>query len=407
MADLYPHQQDGVEFLMARRRAYLADEMGLGKTVQSLTAAHWLNLRRVLVIAPASTLPNWKAEAEVWGPKDGWQFAAISYADRRLRDGTVQGGDWDVVIVDEAHYIKNRKAKRTKNVLRVCNDAPRAWLLSGTPMPNHAGELWTIFDGLWPDRLRPHTRTYYKWLQHFCRYRNTQYGPKVYGHQNAAELVRMLDGVMLRRKLAQVGLQLPPLRVTLHRLPKAEEWNLDPADIEVLTRLRYEEGRDDPALSRIRRLLGMMKAPHVAHQLRHELEDHQYAKIVVLYHHTAVGDILEQALDKFGVVRIDGSTTPTQRKKALDTFRTGAARVFLGQQTSAGTGLNLQAASEIVLVEPAWTPDENRQAIKRIHRIGQDSPCRARVFAMSGTLDEGVMKTIALKTQLQETVGLR
>ena len=82
-------------------------------------------------------------------------------------------------------------------------------------------------------------------------------------------------------------------------------------------------------------------------------------------------------------------------------------RVFLGQQQSAGEALNLQAASEVVLVEPAWTPDANRQAIKRVHRIGQKDPCRARMFGVEGTLDEAVMKVILLKTQLQTTVGLR
>lgn len=402
---LYPHQQTGVEFLVARRRAYLADEMGLGKTVQSLTAARSIRAERILVIAPASTLPNWKAEARIWGAPD-WHFEAISYADRRLRDGTLKGVDYDIVIVDEAHYIKNRKAKRTKNVLRVCGEAPRAWLLSGTPMPNHAGELWTIFDGLWPGKLEPHTRTFTKWLQYFCRYTMTQYGPRVYGHQNATELKGLLRDIMLRRKLDDVGLDLPPLRVTLHRLPKMDNWELSQDDKDTLTSLQHEEGRDDPSLSRIRRLLGTMKAPAVAHQLTHELADKQYDKIVVLYYHTSVGDILEEKLSGYDLVRMDGSSTPRQRQEAVQNFREGSARVFLGQQVSAGTGLNLQEASEIVLVEPAWTPDENRQAIKRIHRIGQETPCRARIFAVSGTLDEAVMKTVALKTQLQTTVGL-
>lgn len=406
MTDLYPYQREGVAFLLDRSRAYLADEMGLGKSVQALVAAQRSEIESVLVIAPASTLPNWRAEAEHWGDP-AWRFRAISYADKRLRDGSIDGADWDVVIVDEAHYIKSRKAKRTKNVLRVCNGASRAWLLSGTPMPNHAGELWTIFDGLWPEKLEPHRRSFMKWLQHFCRYTHTRYGPRVYGHQNASELRLMLSDIMLRRKLEDVGLDLPPLRVDIHRLPKPDNWDLGTDDMDVLTSIQDEQARDEPSLSRVRRLLGTLKAPHVAHQLSHELDDGAYGKIVVLYHHRDVGDVLEEALRVFGTVRLDGSSTPRQRQSYVDAFNADdTTRVFLGQQTSAGTGLNLQVAHEVVLVEPSWVPDENRQAIKRIHRIGQDAPCRARIFTISGTLDEGVMKTIALKTTLQQMVGL-
>jgi len=151
-----------------------------------------------------------------------------------------------------------------------------------------------------------------------------------------------------------------------------------------------------------------LKAPLIAKTISNELDDRQYHKIVVLYHHTAVGDILHEALKDFGIVRLDGRSSDRDRMIAIARFSgDDDVRVFLGQQTSAGTGLNLQVANEIVLVEPAWSPDDNRQAVKRVHRIGQENPCRARVFAVSGTLDEAVMKTIALKTQLQETVGLR
>ena len=405
--ELYPYQEKGVAFLAGRERAYLADGMGLGKSVQALAAAKRLNLRKVLVIAPAATLPNWRSEAEIWGVP-GWTFEAVSYADKRLRNGTFNGEDWDVVIVDEAHYIKNPKAKRTINVLRVATAAPRAWLLSGTPMPNHAGELWTAVAALWPQELKPEFRTAGKWLRYFCRYTETRYGPRVYGHKNASELRGILRRNLLRRKLEDVGLDLPPLRVALHRLPKPDDWVLDHDAKEMLTRLEHEEGRDDPATSRIRRLLGTLKAPLIAKTISNELDDRQYRKIVVLYHHTAVGDILHEALEDFGVVRLDGRSSDRDRLVSIARFsEDDDVRVFLGQQTSAGTGLNLQVANEIVLVEPAWSPDDNRQAVKRVHRIGQENPCRARVFAVSGTLDEAVMKTIALKTQLQETVGLR
>jgi SNF2 family DNA or RNA helicase len=92
---------------------------------------------------------------------------------------------------------------------------------------------------------------------------------------------------------------------------------------------------------------------------------------------------------------------------AVDNFTNDPrCRVFLAQQTSAGEAINLQAASEIVLVEPAWSPDANRQSVKRIHRIGQDNPCRARIFGVAGSIDAAVMGTVAQKVGHQTEVGL-
>lgn len=402
----YPYQLEGIDFLRSHSRAYLADEMGLGKTVQSLVAV--ADEDRVLVIAPAAALGNWRKEIVTWG--NGQHFDVMSYADRRLRDGDVDGSTYGAVILDEAHYLKSRKAKRTRYVFDVAKGSPRVILLSGTPMPNNATELWTMFDALWPDMLDGRNHTFHKWLNHFTRWRPTKYGPKVYGHKNAVELKHMLESVMLRRKLRDVALDLPSLRVTLHTLPAVSEFTrgLDDAARLTLAEMAAEEAQTDASISRIRRLLGALKAPMIAETLRTELSERQYNKIVVLYYHKDVGNTLEAALESFGVVRMDGSTPATKRQGMIDAFTDDSGvRVFLGQQQSAGEALNLQAASEVVLVEPAWTPDANRQAIKRVHRIGQKDPCRARMFGVEGTLDEAVMKVILLKTQLQTTVGLR
>jgi SWI/SNF-related matrix-associated actin-dependent regulator of chromatin subfamily A-like protein 1 len=390
---LYPYQQIGAEFLACRDRAYLADEMGLGKTVQAIAAAKLRGVNRVLVVAPAATIPNWEAEIERWGDPS-WQTSVVSYASRGVKDRTM--GHWDVAIIDEAHYVKSIKAQRTRNVFAIDCDA--MWLLSGTPMPNHAGEIYTVFSYLFPEMLPSEARSYSGWLNTFTRYRNTRFGPKVYGHKNTDQLADMLRTIMLRRKLSQVGVELPPLRVHNQRLPKFKEFNLDADTQQTLRQMESEEGDENGSLSRVRRLLGKLKSPSIAALIADELQDNAYSQIVILYHHREVGDTLEKELSSFGVARMDGSTTAAQRPVLEAQFRDGDARVFLGQQTAAGTGLNLQSASEIVLVEPSWTPAENLQAIKRVHRLGQDSPCRARMFSVKGTLDEAVMGTLARKT---------
>jgi SNF2 family DNA or RNA helicase len=412
---LYPYQDEGVKRLGAilalHRRAYLADAMGLGKTAQAIVALSYYDARRVLAITPASARENWYREWKTWGPGGGG-FAAVSYAATDLRRGRIHGGDWDAVILDEAHYAKSMRAKRTRAALTVARDAPRALLLSGTPMPNHPGELYAPFKYLWPEMLRPQFRTQTRWLNYFCQYVNTRYGPKIIGVKNGAVLRRMLNRVMVRRKLEDVALDLPPLRVTLHTLPKdagferaLREAGIDADKLRVA--LENERSADDPSTSRARRLLGEYKAPRIGEIIAAELDDGAYQKIVVLYYHRAVGETLRKAFAPFGVVGFDGQTPSGLRQAAVDNFTNDPrCRVFLAQQTSAGEAINLQAASEIVLVEPAWSPDANRQAVKRVHRIGSKHPVRARIFGVAGTIDAAVMGTIAQKVGHQKEVGL-
>jgi len=413
--ELYPYQEEGVRFLLNHDRAYLADEMGLGKTVQAARAAYYYTNGRgghvnALVIAPASALENWRREWKEWGPPGN--FAAISYSSRALRDGTARGGDWDVVILDEAHYVKNPRAKRTLAALNVARSAPRTWLLSGTPMPNHPGELWAPIRALWPEvPARLGVKSHWGWFTKFNHWTQTRYGPRPYGVKNADILREELRNFMLRRRLEDVALDLPPLRVDVSLLPKdagfetaLERAGVDPENL--MKRLEAED-TEEGSTSRLRRLLGEYKAPRIGEILLKELDDRAYPKIVVLAYHRAVMGRLRGQLSPHGVVGFHGGTPPAERQEAIDTFREDpTVRVFLAQQTAAGIAINLQMASEIVLVEPDWTPNGNAQAIKRIHRIGQDRPCRARIFAVAGSLDEGLMRTVATKTRIQADVGL-
>jgi len=398
---LYPYQDEGVRFLRDRNRAYLADGMGLGKTVQAAVAAYQLKLHRVLEIAPASALENWRREWSAWGPKT-FSFGAISYADTHLREGRVNGSDWDLVILDEAHYCKNHKAKRTLAALKVARAAPRAWLLSGTPMPNNTGELYAVLRMLWPEKVDAlGIRTFWQWFNHFNHWTQTRYGPRAYGVKNGDELRSILSGIMLRRRLEDVAMDLPDLRIETSLLPR------DPAFAKMLADAGVNPDDPEGSTSRLRHILGSYKAPKVGEILARELEDGAYSKIVVLaYHHIALDD-LRTILAPFGVVGFDGGAPQPERQRAIDRFTNDkSCRVFLAQQNAAGIAINLQAAHEIVLVEPAWTPDDNLQAIKRIHRIGQDSPCRARIFAVAGSLDEAVMGVVANKLRMQREVGL-
>lgn len=401
--ELYPYQREGVDFLKERRRAYLADEMGLGKTVQALVAAHELGLASVMVVCPASVTGNWEREAETWAP--GVTVRAVSYTSFAM--GKRPLSKPDVLILDEAHYVKNPKAKRTKAVVNFIRhhtgEGLHVWMLSGTPMPNDPRELYVPARILNPAATKGFTA--WKWRNTFCQIIPGHFGPKVVGVRNAGRLRDIFQHSFKGRRLSDVALELPPLRITTQSL------DLDgdlPEEIQELYEAMEAEEADTEGVSRLRRLLGELKAPLVAAQLREEWLDRLWDHIVVMAHHRAVLDTLEQEFDSRDIrtVRVDGSTPQSKRQERVELFQAGDVPVFLGQQTAAGIGLTLTQASELVLVEPSWSPSDNDQAIKRIHRISQDAPCRARIFTIRGTLDEAVMGVITRKTRMIQEVGL-
>ena len=403
---LHPYQRKGVQFLRKNKRAYLADQMGLGKTAQAIMAARSLpKLRSVLVVCPAVAVLNWERELGKWWPDrpDVWQV--VSYARLIRMDTKTTGPPYDLVILDEAHYCKTVSAQRTKRALSEARRAGRAWLLSGTPMPNNPTELWAPVRYLWPEiAQRFGITTAYQWLEYFTFHRPTPFGPRPYKVRNGAELREAIRPIMLRRHLDDVGLELPPLRVNVDRMESTPA--LDKALTEYTDMEAAVADLEDSYTSTLRRLLGEAKAPMIAARIAQEWMDQEYDKIVVLYHHRDVGAAIWKRLcTGQRVVGFHGGTGMKPRQDAIDAFQNDPeVSVFCAQQGAAGIAINLTAASEVVLVEPAWSPDDNAQAIARIHRIGQDNPCRARIFSVAGTLDEAIMDTLARKLQMQREV---
>lgn len=418
--ELYPFQDDGVRFLCARHDAYLGDEMGLGKTVQAIAAANVLHLggTRVLVVCPASVLHNWKREWDRWSTQP--QPTIMSYDAMRtmtlpeppppaaIHVQNAPRPAWSLVIFDEAHYLKNPNAQRTRVAAKVAAMSERVWMLSGTPTPNNAAELYAPMRMLMEDRLAAVTlHTYMDFLRMFCVWRPTEYGVQITGVKNVARLRELIRPVFLRRRAAEVLRDLPPLRIDHVRLDTGAQ--ADASFGAEMQRILDEAGvtwdptsiPDSPHISRLRRFVGEYKVAAIAALLTEELTDDPAKKLVVMAHHRLVLDALEDRLHFAGVVRVDGSTLPALRAARVAQFQEQpTTRVFLGQNTAAGIGINLTAASDVVLVEPPWSPEDMMQIIKRVHRIGQDAPCRARVYSVPDTLDEAIMSVLVQKTRM-------
>lgn len=391
MNELRPYQEVGADWLAAHPRGYLGDDPGIGKTAQACAAAARVGAKRTLVIAPASALVNWERAWQIWGPTKG-KLGVMSWASSLI--GNTKG-EWDVVILDEAHYMKHARAQRSVRALSVAAAAEYAWPLSGTPMPNNPYELYAPIKVLWPEipeALGIHTAR--EWFDYFCLYRHTRYGPSVYATKNKETLAAIIKRIMLRRKEGDVGLQLPPLDVNVHLLPS------DSAVDQL-----HEQNLPD---ARLRRLLGMMKAKAISDVIAEELEFGKYEKIVVGAYHLDVLALFRERFEKYGVCYIDGAVSPRHRQAAVDTFTDNPnRRVMVAQQTAAGVALNMQVSTQVALAEPSWVPDENYQFIKRIHRFGSTRPCTARVFCTVGSRDESVMSVNATKIRMKAGVGLQ
>jgi SNF2 family DNA or RNA helicase len=400
---LRAYQKSGAAFLASRKKALLGDEPGLGKTRTALHATHLIGAERIGVICPAIVRPQWWKEAATMGV----QLTTVASYNGLVDNGPEHIPQLDVLIGDEIHFTKHRHSQRAKAFFalarRVLDNGGRVWTLSGTPMPRNPGELYGLAVALWPKTVaNMGLGNYVAWLNRFTRWKASRYGIKVYGAQNVPMLREFLDKVMLRRLVRDVAPDLPGLRFGTISLDVPSVAGILLAEAELDPGLRDALSRGElppmsPQLARYRHQIGDLKAPVAAALLRDELlSEPETTKKVVFAYHRSVLDKLEQELAPFGVVRIDGATSPSQREERKRQFETiPARRVFLGQIEACGTGLDgLQyVANDAVIVEPEWKSDLNEQAPRRLARMGQSLPVLCRFLSLAGSLDDAIVRS--------------
>jgi len=427
MPSLYPYQIAGADWLAKQEHVGLADEAGLGKTAQAIEAACRVNARRVAVACPAVAREVWQREFKKWWPKGRPDLRIESFDRLALHRDLRQ--EWyefkpNALIIDECHFLKNRDAKRSKALYGsgcrgkravVCG-ADHVWLLSATPGPNHAGEFWTHLRALRPDLVGD--ISYYDFLVRYTYFQATEFGVRILGNRNAEELRAILRKVFLRRTVRQVLPDLPGWR-----------WNPVPLDAgEAATQLLHlesnlpavaalrecvERGDGDfwagglVQLSALRRVIGTVKAPLVASVLRDELEARAINKVVIFAYHHDVINAIHGILADFHPVQYTGKTPEPERAGIIDRFETDpATRVFIGQITACGTSITLTAANQVAFAESSWVPDENYQAAKRVHRIGQKLPVFVRMFGLAGSIDDAIAGVCARKAQMKDELRI-
>jgi SNF2 family DNA or RNA helicase len=382
-----PYQIAGRDFLASRRHALLADEMRVGKTPQAIMAAHKIGARRVLVVCPAIACRQWKQEWERWSEalnKDVPEVEVISYNRATIDLPAYSSFRWDVLIPDEAHFAKTPTAQRThaiygKNGLGWC--AEYVWPLTGTPAPNHAGEMWPMLRAFGVVKCG-----YEEFLYHYCYYNERQ--GRVYGNRASKlpELRQIIAPVMLRRKRREVA---PDMKeIEFHML------NVDPVkgvDLKSETP-ELVDTQDRIAVARA-------KVPELVQEIKGALDGHLYEQTVVFAYHLDPIRDLRDALTGQGISAdiITGQTPMVTRGVMLNEFRDKKRQVIIAQILAAGTAIDLSAARHGYMLELDYVPGNNLQAASRLVSMDKPDAVTIDVVNWPGTKDDSVQRTLLRK----------
>jgi ERCC4-related helicase len=443
-ATLRDYQAEGFHWLQFLTEnslhGILADDMGLGKTVQALTHLAAESARKPgkpsLVIAPTSVVTNWAAEAEKFTPhlrvvllhgKDRVDsYRHISKADLVItsyplltRDFEILSKqDWHVCVLDEAQYIKNSKAVVAKNV---CQLRTRHRLcLSGTPMENHLGELWSLMRFLMPGFLGDES----SFNTHLRR-------PIERDKSRDAQLAlnRRIAPLILRRTKDQVATELPPKTEIIHaiELTKKQTDLYESVRAAMDKRVREAISAKGLAKSHIIVLDALLKlrqicchpqllknpaAQKVAESAKLDyLTDEllptlleEGRRILLFSSFTSMLELIENHLEteKIPFLKLTGQTQ--DRASLVKRFQAGEVPIFLISLKAGGTGLNLTAADTVIHYDPWWNPAAENQATDRAHRIGQTKPVFVHKLVCTGTIEDRILELQKHKSALVEAL---
>ena len=430
-AKLRPYQQDGLSWLQFLREyglnGILADDMGLGKTIQTLAHLQ-LEKQRLgnalppsLVVSPTSLIHNWKNEAKRFTPDlkvhihHGAQrdSEAIDKADLVLTSYGIIQRDFEqlsqkkfhLLALDEAQAVKNPAAKSAKAVR--CLQAEHKLCITGTPMENHLGELWSLFDFLMPGFLGARDQ--------FTRFYRTPI-EKHNNKQQSKKLQKRVAPFMLRRNKDLVAKELPPkteiIRTTELNGKQRDLYETIRASMEAKVKSEIEKkglARSQiiilDALLKMRQvccdpsLVKLEQAKEVEESAKLDLLMslvqpivEEGRKILIFSQFTSMLLLIEKRLKNAGIdwVKLTGQTR--DRNQPIQDFQNGDTPVFLISLKAGGTGLNLTAADTVIHYDPWWNPAVEDQASDRAHRIGQDKPVFIYKLVTEGTVEEKIQE---------------
>lgn len=426
-------QDEGTAFLASKERAGLYDEMRLGKCKQSIKALDKVGAIRGVVVAPAGVhdAGTWFGEFKRWASLPRKVIKGRDIQDLNLwlrhkadvlllsyematRWAPRMGGDiFDFIIFDEAEALTNNGAQRTIELIGHncdgCHGLARwaayCWFLTGTPTRKDASDIWSMARYCRGTSL---SKKIFK-DRYFRKYQGAYSAKYELRPEMAGELRQVIRSFSLRRTQKGVGIQFPPIWLTTTEIDGdsddirallKQHPGLEKAIIEAVDKggMRF---LDAPHIATLRRLVGEAKAPAFARLLIEEVRD-GLEKSVVFGIHTRAIDIIEQSLKQagIGVVRFDGSTSKSQRAKAIQSFRDDPEiTVFIGQLKAVGAGNDMTVAADITVFESDWTPTGNAQGIMRVQGYAQKQHIHARFISLRNSIDQQISEIVARRTK--------
>jgi SWI/SNF-related matrix-associated actin-dependent regulator 1 of chromatin subfamily A len=423
---LFPHQIEGVAFLLGRRRAILADDMGLGKTRQSIVSLRHLTPGGPrLVVCPASVKQNWAREIAMVSADasvlviDGStpvsataEWVVINYDILGRHLDALLRVPWAALVFDEAHYLKNHTSARSKYARQLTVTASSSTpalgvqLLTGTPLTSRPRDLFVLLQLA----AHPLGRSFLAFAKRYCAAEKGEYGWKTGGASNIEELTVQLHGVMLRRSKDQV-LALPPKLRTW--LPVEVPAGTGARAIKkVFELLAGKDSRPVPArdvelrrrgkllafLVEARQAIAIAKTTATLDFVRGAID--QGEKVIVF---SCFDDPVRKLATELGsaAVVVTGKTPGAMRQPLVDRFQNEAdVRVFIANIIAGGTGLNLTTATQVVFNDLDWVPTNHWQAEDRAYRIGQTRTVNVTYFVARDTIDDFVQAVLETKAAL-------
>lgn len=435
-AELRDYQQDGYQW-MCRMTDWgagvcLADDMGLGKTVQTIAfMLHTQSAGPALVAAPASVVLNWRRELERFAPSLS-VIVLNTASDREKAIKEARKGDvvlttyglfvteaehllqkkWNTVCLDEAHVIKNRETKTSQAVMQL--QAKNRIILTGTPVQNHLGELWNLYQFINPGLLGSYDQFSQKYIVPIEQQDNKE---------RSKQLKRIIQPFILRRTKQEVVEELPDKTEIILPVELSDE---EMAVYEVIRRRAKEllevETAGSPSVNTLAEITRLRQAACAA-QLAEKKWKGECSKIntlmsqleeivgggnsvLVFSQFTSFLALVRKALDKAGTpyAYLDGSVGMKQRDQLVQDFQQGRQQIFLISLKAGGLGLNLTGANYVIHLDPWWNPAIEQQATDRAYRIGQRQNVTVYHLIAQHTIEEKILRLHETKRNLADAM---
>lgn len=421
------HQKVAIEKLLANNKFILADDMGLGKTTSAVIASLESKARKILIVCPASLKINWEREIRnysdrkvliVEGRKWGstFDYYIINYdiiKNYHTTDKSEDSDDYkllvnanfDLAIVDEAHYISNATANRTRLLNDVLETIPKVWLLTGTPMTSRPINYFNLLKIV----ESPLTLNWQSYVRRYCKgYQFNVGNRKVWntsGASNLDELRERTKNLVLRRMKTDI-LDLPEKIVT----PVFVELNSKMYDeeLEEFTRISNDKKDDETItvtlnrLMKIRQLIAYEKIPYTCELIDKCLE--QGKKVIVLTNFTMSLDMIHEKYKKNSVT-LDGRMSKDKRQENVDRFQTDdKIKVFIGNIKAAGVGITLTAAEVVIMNDLSFVPADHSQGEDRAYRYGQKNSVLVYYPVFENTVEKIIYNILQKKKNVIDQV---